>query len=107
MKTPPTTSEMNPVLPPWMSLDPEHQEVTVDGNPVSFTESEFRLLHFIANNAGTVYTRREIIDVVHGEDYPATDRTVDVQMTGLRKKLGSHADRIETVRGQGYRFKEE
>ena len=98
---------MNPVSPPWMSLDPVKHEATLDGQRVALTGSEARLLYLLASNVGTVFTRREIIDMVHGEAYPATDRTVDVQMTGLRKKLGSHADRIETVRGQGYRFKEE
>ncbi|MGI6272116.1 MAG: winged helix-turn-helix domain-containing protein, partial [Anaerohalosphaeraceae bacterium] len=53
-----------------------------------------------------VFTRYQIVDAVHGSDYPVTDRSVDVQIVGLRKKLGSAGDYIETVRGVGYRFKE-
>jgi two-component system phosphate regulon response regulator PhoB len=51
-------------------------------------------------------TRDQIIDAVRGEDYAVTDRAVDVQIVGLRKKLGKCADYVETVRGVGYRFKE-
>jgi two-component system phosphate regulon response regulator PhoB len=53
-----------------------------------------------------VFTRYQIVEAVHGDNYPVTDRSVDVQIVGLRKKLGSTGDLIETVRGIGYRFKE-
>jgi two-component system phosphate regulon response regulator PhoB len=52
-----------------------------------------------------VFTRTQIVDGVHGDDYPVTDRSVDVQVVGLRKKLGEIGALIETVRGVGYRFK--
>jgi two-component system, OmpR family, alkaline phosphatase synthesis response regulator PhoP len=86
-------------------LRPENREVFVDGRPVSLTGTEFRLLHFLASRSGTVHTRQQIIEAVQGPDYPATDRSVDSQVMGLRKKLGDHGRLIEAVRGAGYRFK--
>jgi len=80
--------------------------VLVEGERVELTYTEFRLLHFLARRTGWVFTRKQIIDAVRGDDYPVTDRSVDVQIVGLRKKLGSHGQYIETVRGVGYRFKE-
>ncbi len=56
---------------------------------------------------GVVFSRYQIVDAVHGEDYPVTDRSVDVQIVGLRRKLGAYGDRIETVRGVGYRLRAE
>jgi two-component system phosphate regulon response regulator PhoB len=64
------------------------------------------MLHFLARRPGWVFTRYQIVDGVHGEDYPVTERSVDVQIVGLRKKLGGAGKYIETVRGVGYRFKE-
>ncbi len=81
-------------------------EVLVAGEPVSLTLSEFRLLHYLAQKPGWVFTRSQIVDAVKGSDYPVTERSVDVQVVGLRKKLGDHGKYIETVRGVGYRFRE-
>jgi two-component system phosphate regulon response regulator PhoB len=78
--------------------------VLVDGEPVKLTTTEFRLLTFLAARPGWVFTRYQIVDAVHGADYPVTDRSVDVQVVGLRKKLGDAGKYIETVRGVGYRF---
>ena len=71
------------------------------------TFSELRILHFLASRPGWVMTREQIVDAVRGEDYAVTDRAVDVQIVGIRRKLGTRADYIETVRGVGYRFKEQ
>jgi two-component system phosphate regulon response regulator PhoB len=87
-------------------INPGRHEVTVAGKPVDLTYTEFRLLHFLARRPGWVFTRNQIIDAVRGSDYPVTDRSVDVQVAGLRKKLGDRGAYIETVRGVGYRFKE-
>lgn len=87
-------------------IDPRRREVLVKGKPVDLTFTEFGLLHFLALRPEWVMTRDQIIDAVRGDDYAVTDRSVDVQMVGLRKKLGKCADYIETVRGVGYRFKE-
>jgi two-component system alkaline phosphatase synthesis response regulator PhoP len=81
-------------------------EVLVEGKAVEMTFSEIRILHYLANRPGWVRTRDQIVDAVRGDDYPVTERAVDVQIVGLRKKLGSRADCIETVRGVGYRFRE-
>lgn len=87
-------------------IDPKRRDVLANGKPVELTFTEFGLLHFLAGRPGWVMTRDQIIDAVRGEDYAVTDRAVDVQIVGLRKKLGTCADYIETVRGVGYRFKE-
>jgi len=87
-------------------IHPGRYEVRVKGEPVDLTHTEFRLLHFLAKRPGWVFTRNQIIDEVHGEDYAVTDRSVDVFVAGLRKKLGDCGTYIETVRGVGYRFKE-
>ncbi len=86
-------------------IHPGRHEVTVAGEPVSLTYTEFALLQFLAKRPGWAYTRAQIVDAVKGEDYPVTERSVDVQVAGLRKKLGSFGSNIETVRGVGYRFR--
>jgi two-component system alkaline phosphatase synthesis response regulator PhoP len=87
-------------------IDPIKFRVTYDGKPIELTITEFRLLQFLAKRPGWVFTRYQIVDALRGEDYPVTDRSVDVQVVGLRKKLGGADNLIETVRGVGYRFKE-
>lgn len=87
-------------------IHPGRHEVTVGGTPVDLTATEFGLVHFLARRPGWVFTRYQIVDAVHGEDYPVTERSVDVQIVGLRKKLKKAGDYIETVRGIGYRFKD-
>ena len=76
------------------------------GVPITLTTTEFRILHFLARRPGWVFSRDKIINAVKGEDYAVTDRSVDVQIVGLRKKLGSTGECIQTVRGVGYKFKE-
>ena len=87
-------------------IDPRRFEVTIDGAKLDLTSTEFKILDFLCRNRGFVYTRAQIVDSVHGEDYPVTDRSIDVQVVGLRRKLGTAGDVIETVRGVGYRVKE-
>lgn len=87
-------------------IHPGRHEVTVKGKPVDLTASEFSILHCLARRPGWVFTRYQIVDAVHGEDYPVTERSVDVQIVGLRKKLKNAGEYIETVRGIGYRFKD-
>ncbi len=81
-------------------------EVLVNDNPVQLTFTEFGILSFLVKRPGWVFTRSQIVDAVKGDDYFVTDRSVDVQIVGLRKKLGDAGKYIETVRGVGYRFKE-
>ncbi|MFN8391583.1 MAG: response regulator transcription factor [Bdellovibrionota bacterium] len=87
-------------------IDPRRHEVFLEGRPLTLTLTEFKVLHFLARQPGWVFTRYQIVDSVKGEDYPVTDRSVDVQIVGLRKKLGHCGNYIETVRGVGYRFQE-
>jgi two-component system phosphate regulon response regulator PhoB len=69
--------------------------------------TEFAILERLARAPGRVFTRSQILDQVRGHDYPVTDRSVDVQVLSIRKKLGAAADLVQTVRGVGYRFKDE
>jgi two-component system alkaline phosphatase synthesis response regulator PhoP len=87
-------------------IDPVRHEVLVEGKPVALTYTEFRLLQVLAQRRGRAFTRVQIVDAVMGEDYPVTERSVDVHIASLRKKLGKMGGYIETVRGVGYRFKE-
>jgi len=87
-------------------IHPGRNEVLVDGTPVELTFSEFQILKLLAARPGWVFTRNQIMDTVRGDDYAVTERAVDVQIVGLRKKLGDHGCYVETVRGVGYRFKD-
>jgi DNA-binding response OmpR family regulator len=89
-----------------LMIHPGRRDVQVAGEPVELTFSEFQILSFLARRPGWVFTRSQIVDAVRGDDYPVTDRSVDVQIVGLRKKLGPYGNYIQTVRGVGYRFKE-
>lgn len=85
-------------------IDVSRHEVSAGDIPVSLSATEFAILEFLARNPGWVFSRNRIIDAVRGEDYPVTERSVDVQILGLRRKLGEHGKHIETVRGVGYRL---
>ncbi len=87
-----------------LTIHPGRHEVTVDGELVTLTRTEFQVLHYLARRPGWVFTRYQIVDAVHGDDYIVTERSVDVQIVGLRKKLDTAGKHIETVRGVGYRF---
>ncbi|MCL4197294.1 MAG: response regulator transcription factor [Phycisphaerales bacterium] len=89
-----------------LSIDPVRHEVTLAGRRLDLTITEFRILSWLARHPGRVFTRPQIIDAVRGDDYPVTERSVDVQIVALRRKLEDHGDYIETIRGVGYRFKE-
>ena len=87
-------------------IHPGRHEVKADNELIDLTYTEFSLLYFLAQRPGWVFTRYQIVDALRGEDYPVTERAVDVQIVGLRKKLGKSGKYVETVRGVGYRFKE-
>ncbi len=87
-------------------IHPGRHTVTVDDKPVQLTYSEFKLLQFLARHPGWVYSRYQIVDALRGSDYPVTERAIDVQVVGLRKKLGAAGKYIETVRAVGYRFRQ-
>jgi two-component system phosphate regulon response regulator PhoB len=89
-----------------LTIDRGRRSLTIDDQWIDLTFTEFQVLAFLAGRPGWVFTRSQIVDAVRGDDYPVTDRSVDVQIVGLRKKLGDLGPLIETVRGVGYRFKE-
>ncbi|OGP57471.1 MAG: DNA-binding response regulator [Deltaproteobacteria bacterium RBG_13_49_15] len=89
-----------------VEIDLRKHTVHVKGAPFQLTYTEFEILVLLAKRPGWVFTRTQIVDAIRGTNYAITDRSVDVQIAGLRKKLGSLGDCIETVRGVGYRFKE-
>ncbi len=88
-----------------MAIDSKQCTLTIDGKLVELTYTEFKILHSMALRPGWVFTRPQIVDAVRGENYPVTDRSVDVQIVGLRRKMGEYGTAIETVRGVGYRFR--
>jgi len=89
-----------------MQIHPGRHEVLLDGKQVHLTATEFMILTLLAGKPGWVFTRQQIIDHVRGYDYMITPRAIDVQIYGLRKKLGQTGDCIETVRGIGYRLRQ-
>lgn len=95
------------IIHPSLVIHPGRHEVLVEGKPVHLTSTEFTILKQLASRPGWVFSRQQLIDVIRGYDYLITPRAIDVQIFGLRKKLGHLGSYIETVRGIGYRFKEE
>lgn len=87
-------------------IDQPRHRVTLDGEPLELTVTEFSLLRLFVSHPGWVFTRNQIISKTKGDDYPVTDRSVDVQVVGLRRKLGRLGECIETVRGIGYKIRE-
>ena len=89
-----------------ISIDRLKHRVTVNDEPVDLTPSEFRLLETLIRQPGRAFDRSELIDAALGEDTLVLERTIDVHIRSLRKKLGDVAEAIQTVRGVGYRFRE-
>ncbi|MBD0328864.1 MAG: response regulator transcription factor [Thermoleophilia bacterium] len=85
-------------------VDLVRHEVTVDGAPVTLTPSEYRLLTLLMNEPQRVFTRRQIMQHLWDSAWVADERTCDAHVSNLRRKLGSAADRIATVRGVGYKL---
>lgn len=98
--------EKAPVKIHELTIDPARRQVLIKNKPADLTFTEFNILYTLAKRPGLVFTRYQIVDALHGDDYLVTDRAVDVQIVGLRKKLGPCSKYIETVRGVGYRFKD-
>lgn len=87
-----------------LSVDSECRQVEVTGTAVALTRSEFDILALLTSRPNRVFSRSQIIDHIRSDDYPVSERVVDFLIAGLRKKIGVCADRVETVRGVGYRF---
>jgi two-component system, OmpR family, phosphate regulon response regulator PhoB len=89
-----------------VSVDRRRHQALAEGKPLQLTRSEFRLLDTLIRQPGRVFHRTELIDAALGEDTMVMERTIDVHIRALRRKLDAHADVIETVRGVGYRFRD-
>ena len=88
-----------------LKLDCRQHLATLEGSPLELTAGEFTLLHLFLTHPGRVFTRTQIVTHTKGTRYPVTERSIDVQMVSLRRKLGEWGRNIETVRGVGYRLK--
>jgi two-component system, OmpR family, alkaline phosphatase synthesis response regulator PhoP len=88
-----------------IELNPDHYSLTVDGNGVDLTKTEFEILRLLLANPGKIFTRDNIIDSIKGQDVYVIDRTIDVHVMNLRKKLGRYKNVIKTFSGVGYGFK--
>ena len=106
-KANPPPGETDTIELPDLRIDPLRHEVLARGRQIDLTPTEFLILLALARHPGWVLTRYQIVDAVRGENYAVTDRSVDVQIVGLRRKLGKAGPLIETVRGVGYRFKDD
>ena len=99
------TENQTPIQIHGIVIDPMKWEVLVDGTPTSLTSTQFRLLHYLARNAGQVFTRQQIIEAVHGPNYAVSEGSVDVLIVKLRRALGNLGTLIQTERGVGFRFR--
>lgn len=89
-----------------LRIDPERHKVTLDGEDVTLTATEFRILHYLASRPGRVFTRDQILTASMGQNSMVLERNIDVHVRSIRRKLGRHRDLVETVRAIGYRFAE-
>jgi two-component system phosphate regulon response regulator PhoB len=88
-----------------IEINVKRHEVLISGTKINLTSTEFRILRLLAGRPGWVFSRDQIVGAVHDQEYAVTDRSVDVMIVGLRRKLGKAGQYIETVRGVGYRMK--
>jgi len=96
--------ETQPLQVGSLLIHPGRHEVADANGPIDLTRTEFRILQHLASRPGWVFTRSQIVRAVHGDDYPVTGRSVDVQVAALRRKLGRAGEMIQTVRGVGYKM---
>jgi DNA-binding response OmpR family regulator len=101
-----TTGNKESIVRGRLQLDLASYTVSIADEPLDLTIVEFRLLELLARQPGKVFSRTQIMERINGMDYFAAERSVDVQIAGLRKKLGPYKDGIETVRSVGYRLNE-
>lgn len=106
-RRPPKEEEEKPIVERGkLKIHVGRHEVTINGKVIDLTNLEFRILLTLAKKPGWVMTRYQIVDATRGEGVTVTDRSVDVHIASLRKKIGDYADMIQTIRGVGYRFNE-
>jgi DNA-binding response OmpR family regulator len=98
-------AEQKKIIHEGIELNPEHYSLAIDGKSVDLTKTEFGILHLLLANPGKIFTRDNIIDSIKGQDVFVIDRTIDVHIMNLRKKLGRYKNNIKTFSGVGYGFK--
>lgn len=103
--TQPTSLQGNYLQFEQLIIDLDSKIVTINGEDMAFTKMEFELLSLLMENRGRVFSRQELINRAWPNDVIVSDRTVDVNITRLRKKIGPYADCIATRMGFGYYFK--
>jgi two-component system phosphate regulon response regulator PhoB len=106
-RTPDITDSDDVTIAQGITVDRRRYRALAEGKPLQLTRSEFRLLDTLIRQPGRVFQRSELIDAALGEDTMVMERTIDVHIRALRSKLGERADVIETVRGVGYRFRDQ
>ena len=102
----PLSDDEKPIEAGVLKIDVRRHEVSVSGEMIDLTLAEFRILENLAKQMGRVLTRNQLLDIALGQDHFVLDRTIDVHVSALRRKLGDAADLVETIRGVGYRLKE-
>ncbi|MEK9727117.1 MAG: response regulator [Candidatus Margulisiibacteriota bacterium] len=105
-RKPVTTNDQTQLSLAGIQLDPIKMVVKTDAGKVEMNATEFMLLKFLMSKPGWVFKRTQLMEACKGEDSFVTDRSIDVIMVSIRKKLGAHAHLIQTVRGVGYKFKD-
>ena len=104
-KKPKESSNKDSVNLYGVKIDPQTRQVIINENELKLTFTEFQILYLLASHPGWVFTRYQIIDKIRSDNNSVTDRSVDFQIVGLRKKMNNLGKLIETIRGVGYRFK--
>ena len=105
--TPDDTVVNEQIIETWnVSIHRHHHKAFVDGKPIDLTATELRLLLYLVSQPGKVNTRQQILDGLNDGVFAVSERAVDVQISGLRRKLGSAAEYLETARGRGYRWRD-
>ena len=99
------SSNKDPVNLYGVKIDPKTRQVIINENELKLTFTEFQILYLLASHPGWVFTRYQIINKIRSDNNSVTDRSVDFQIVGLRKKMNNLGKLIETIRGVGYRFK--
>jgi two-component system alkaline phosphatase synthesis response regulator PhoP len=98
-------SERQKITYEGIELNPDHYSLAIDGKGVDLTKTEFEILHLLIRNPGKIFSRDNIIDSIKGHDVYVIDRTIDVHVMNLRKKLGRYKQSIKTFSGVGYGFR--
>jgi len=96
----------NPETPDGFTINQEKKRIEMEGSPLELTKKEFEILSLLLLNPGKIHPRHELLDRIWGNDVIVTDRTVDVTIARIRKKMGEKGDYLKNKSGYGYYFEE-